>query len=100
MSARREQDNDDYVREMQEEYEAQRRVGRLVMLLCLLFPPLLFVMAGGGMDMAVESVTKGKVKRIGSREKRIALILGTVLAIAVVVAVVVGVSVAVTTKGA
>lgn len=42
MSARREQDNDDYVREMQEEYEAQRRVGRLVMLLCLLFPCLLY----------------------------------------------------------
>lgn len=75
----------------------ERRIGRMLMLMCVVFPPLLFILASGGFDSFVASWTKGEIRRIGSTEKRLSLILGTLLMMAVVIAVVAGVSVAVTT---
>ena len=75
----------------------ERRIGRMLMLMCIVFPPLLFILASGGFDSFVASWTKGEIRRIGSPEKRHSLILGTILMIVVVVAVVSGVSVVATT---
>ncbi|TGZ77656.1 hypothetical protein EX30DRAFT_374446 [Ascodesmis nigricans] len=90
--------DDEYEREMKEERRTQREAGMLLIALCVLFPPLWFVVAAGGMDGVVAGVTGGKVKAVGRREKRVAGVLGAVVGGVCVVAVVVGVSVAVTTR--
>jgi len=72
----------------------QRKIGRLLLLACMLFPPLWFVMACGGFDTFIASWTSGTVRRVGSGERKIALVLATVVCIGAVVGVVVGISVA------
>ncbi|KAI5781902.1 hypothetical protein EDC01DRAFT_233980 [Geopyxis carbonaria] len=78
------------------ELDRQKNIGRCLILLCLAFPPLLFVFACGGFDSFIASWTNGQVKRVASTEKKIALILGTFLLVAAVAGIIAGVSLAAT----
>ena len=72
----------------------QKKIGRLLLLACVLFPPLWFVMACGGFDSFIANWTTGAVRGVGSVERKIALVLATVVCIGAVVGVVVGISMA------
>ncbi|KAL7268004.1 hypothetical protein RUND412_009388 [Rhizina undulata] len=75
------------------EYRAKEaRAGRIMLAMCLLFPPLLFVLAWGGFDNSVDSWTAGEVKEVGVVEKRIAMVLGSVVVVGVIAGVIVGVT--------
>ena len=77
-------------------HQRQQKVGRMLLAACLLFPPLWFVIACGGFDSFVVGWTGGAVRGVGSFEKKIALVLATVVGIGAVIGVVVGVSVGAT----
>ena len=79
-------------------HQRQQKVGRMLLAACLLFPPLWFVMACGGFDSFVVGWTGGAVRGVGSLEKKIALVLATVVGIGAVIGVVVGVSLAATAR--
>ncbi|KAA8903588.1 hypothetical protein FN846DRAFT_53749 [Sphaerosporella brunnea] len=79
-----------------ENRERQQKIGRMLLAVCLLFPPMWFVMAGGGFDPFVANWTRGSIRKVGSIEKRLALILATVVCLGAVIGVVVGVSIAAT----
>lgn len=80
---------------MKEREREQRRVGLWVVTGSCLFPPLLCVVAAGGMDGVVRACTNGRVREVGGREKKVAAWVGGGLCLGVVVAVAVGVGVVV-----
>ncbi|KAH8150792.1 uncharacterized protein LAJ45_04973 [Morchella importuna] len=63
----------------------EKRLGRIILALCVLFPPLLLLVAIGSFDTMVDSWSNGEVKGVGKSEKRIAAIVGGVLAVSAVV---------------
>ncbi|KAH0606673.1 uncharacterized protein H6S33_003507 [Morchella sextelata] len=63
----------------------EKRLGRIILALCVLFPPLLLLVAIGSFDAMVDSWSNGEVKGVGKSEKRIAAIVGGVLAVSAVV---------------
>lgn len=68
----------------------EAKAGRILLGFCLLFPPLLLVVAWGGFDVTVEGWTSGQVKGVGKVEKKIAAWVGGTFAICVVVGIIVG----------
>jgi hypothetical protein len=68
----------------------KQHLSRIVLSLCLLFPPLLLVYGYGGMDSLMVSLSYGEITRFGNTEKRAALVLGYGLAISAVIGIVVG----------
>ncbi|RPA94278.1 hypothetical protein L873DRAFT_1793060 [Choiromyces venosus 120613-1] len=68
----------------------EKRAGRLLLGLCMLFPPLLLVVAWGGFDVTVEGWTAGQVKGVGRAEKRIAAWVGGAFAVCVVAGIIAG----------
>jgi len=70
-------------------YERQQRIGRALILCCLMFPPLWIVIASGGLDPLVAFVTNGEVSTVGKSEKRIAAVLGGSLFFGIVLTIVI-----------
>ena len=68
----------------------KQHLSRIVLSLCLLFPPMLLVYGYGGMDSLMVSLSYGEITRFGSTEKRAALVLGYGLAISAVIGIIVG----------
>ncbi|KAG0635850.1 hypothetical protein HOY80DRAFT_1056004 [Tuber brumale] len=68
----------------------EKRVGRLLLAFCMLFPPLLLVVAWGGFDVTVEGWTSGQLKGVGRVEKRIAAWVGGTFAVCVVAGIIAG----------
>jgi hypothetical protein len=81
-------------------HQRQQKIGRMLLASCLIFPPLWFVMACGGFDSFVVTWTSGNVRGVGSFEKKIALVLATVVGLGAVIGVIVGVSMAATAGSA
>ncbi|KAF8254098.1 hypothetical protein K440DRAFT_639877 [Wilcoxina mikolae CBS 423.85] len=81
-------------------HQRQQKIGRMLLASCLIFPPLWFVMACGGFDSFVATWTGGNVRGVGSTEKKIALVLATVVGLGAVIGVIVGVSMAATAGSA
>ena len=79
--------------EMAGNRERQKTIGRMLLAVCLLFPPLWFVLACGGLDSLVATWTGGAVRGVGSTEKKIALALASVVCVGAVVGIVVGITV-------
>jgi hypothetical protein len=78
--------------------QQQRTIGRMLLAVCVLFPPMWFVMACGGFDPFITNWTHGAVRKVGGVEKKIALILATVIGLGAVIGVVVGISIAATSR--
>lgn len=57
----------------------QKKYSRVLLLLCCLFPPMLIILAFGGMDETIGSFTDGRVDEVGIFYKRVAFTLGTVV---------------------
>lgn len=55
----------------------QVKYSRVLLLLCCLFPPMLIVLAVGGMDDLMPRFTNGKVENVAIFYKRVALFMGT-----------------------
>lgn len=55
----------------------QVKYSRALLFLCCLFPPMLIVLAFGGMDDLMPRFTNGKVDNVGTFYKRVAFYLGT-----------------------
>jgi len=81
-------------------HQRQQKIGRMLLASCLIFPPFWFVMACGGFDSFVVTWTSGNVRGVGSFEKKIALVLATVVGLGAVIGVIVGVSMAATAGSA
>jgi hypothetical protein len=78
-------------REQTIEYrKREAKAGRILLGFCLLFPPLLLVVAWGGFDATVEGWTTGQVKGVGEAEKRLAAWVGGIFAVCVVVGIIIG----------
>lgn len=82
--------------EKAEHRRREARVGRFLLAFCLVFPPLLFVMACGGFDSLAPGMSNGELRKIGSTEKKLALVIGSTIAIGAIVGIVVGLSVGIT----
>ena len=65
-------------------------LSRAILLLCILFPPLLLLYGYGMLDVVMATITNGKLTRLSTREKRVALYLGWILAFGAVIGIVVG----------
>lgn len=63
----------------------EKRASIIVLALCMLFPPLLLLVAMGTFDTVVDGWTNGQVKGVGKIEKRVAAVVGGAFAIAAVV---------------
>lgn len=63
----------------------EKRLGRIILALCILFPPLLLLVAIGSFDAMVDSWSNGEIKGVGKPEKKIAAIVGGVIAVGAVV---------------
>lgn len=74
--------------------QRQKTIGRLLLVCCILFPPLWFVMACGGFDSFVVTWTNGNVRGVGGVERKIALALAVVVAVGTVIGVVIGLTTA------
>lgn len=62
---------------LQPEYLAlQQKYSRVLLFLCCLFPPLLIVLAYGGMDNVMVNFTDGRVDNVGAFYKHVALYVG------------------------
>ncbi|KAF8457217.1 hypothetical protein BGX38DRAFT_1139518 [Terfezia claveryi] len=57
----------------------QVKYSRALLFLCCLFPPMLIVLAFGGMDDLMPRFTNGKVDNVGGFYKRVAFFLGTLV---------------------
>lgn len=57
----------------------QQKYSRVLLFLCCLFPPLLYVLAYGAMDHMMLSFTDGRVAHVGVFYKRVAFVVGTVV---------------------
>jgi len=68
----------------------EKKAGRLLLGFCMLFPPLLLVVAWGGFDVTVEGWTSGQVKGVGKVEKRMAAWVGGTFAVCVVAGIIAG----------
>jgi hypothetical protein len=79
-----------------ESRQQQRKIGRMLLAACVLFPPMWFVMACGGFDPFITNWTHGAVRKVGGVEKKIALVLATLICLGAVIGVVVGISIAAT----
>ncbi|KAF8427367.1 hypothetical protein EV426DRAFT_404378 [Tirmania nivea] len=55
----------------------QMKYSRILLFLCCLFPPMLIVLAFGGMDDLMPRFTNGKVDNVGIFYKRVAFSMGT-----------------------
>jgi len=55
----------------------QTKYSRALLFLCCIFPPMLIVLAFGGMDDLMPRFTSGKVDNVGIFYKRVAFVMGT-----------------------
>lgn len=70
-------------------YERQQRIGRALILCCLIFPPLWIVIASGRLDPLVAFITNGEISTVGRSEKRIAAVMGGSLFFGIVLTIVI-----------
>ncbi|KAF8454681.1 hypothetical protein BDZ91DRAFT_556882 [Kalaharituber pfeilii] len=54
----------------------QKRFSRVLLFLCFLFPPMLLVLASGGLDNTMLNLTQGKVDHVRVLEKRVGFFAG------------------------
>ena len=57
----------------------QQKYSRVLLFMCCLFPPLLYILAYGAMDHMMLSFTDGRVAHVGVFYKRVAFFVGTVV---------------------
>lgn len=69
----------------------KKLVSRVVLLFCVLFPPLLLLFGYGALDGAMLALSKGRIERFGRGEKRFARVLGWGIAGVCILGILVGI---------
>ena len=65
-------------------------LSRVILVLCMFFPPLLLLYGYGMLDGVIAIITDGKVTRLSHREKQVARYIGWGLAIGAIVGIIIG----------
>ncbi|KAI9892060.1 MAG: hypothetical protein M1814_001765 [Vezdaea aestivalis] len=71
-------------------WKRKKNISRVVLCICMLFPPMLLLYGYGFMDNVMISLSHGEISRFGRTEKRLALLLGWGLGLCAIVGIIIG----------